>query len=973
MTDDLGNQRDRVMKTFKGIFKSWQKEESKDDLSQQRQKSLAWIKEHQKWLVYLVLLGIILFASSIRVQNFPIIHDVTDGSYVSTDLDSHIYLKYAKVIQEKGYLPDVDFTRFVPLGAPTANYAFPAYIIYYQYKIMNFFDPTVTIEYADVVYPVVAFAFGILFFFLLARRIFGGKVALLSSFLLAVMPAFLQRTMGGSSDHDALGIMFLFLALYLFAEAWLCSEQRKSLLWAGAAGIATGLTGLSWGAWKFVALICGVFVLLEFLFDKVERRQMYIYTLWLVVSIIVMVGWVPLFPLSSLVTSLTTAPILFVLAVLWIDLAVQKYGLQKKIPLKVPRPFLSVILTLIIGAIAMLVFLGPTGVQKQFVDAKQLLLHPMGKDRWELTVAEQHQPFFKDVIGFFGPYILRIPVLYLFFLVGIVLAFQAMIKTHQDKLKPTMAFIAFIFLLLMSRYAPDSQLNGTSPISIFLYFGSMLALAAVLLYYIFHSYRHDNFGQFKHWDSRYLYVLIWVLFMIVAARGAIRLVFIFAPVVALLAGYAIVELAERAWKMQKVAKWAVLFVLAFILFGPIAAVILAGLAIFIELGNAIDFWEKQKFSTKLLALIACEVLVIIVLIFILISPSAFATSLKGQGILPTYIQDSSKQGQYSGAPYNAQWQIAGKWVKENVAKDAVFGHWWDYGYWVQNGWERSSVLDGANKVKYWNYLMGRNVLTAHSQAEALPFLYAHNTSHYLIVADEIGKYTAYSSIGSDGDYDRYSWITTFVLNPQGTQETRNTTVYFYQGGHSLDQDFVWEGRVFPRRSAGIGAVFVPIHQEEVTVGNETKARITVQRPGVALVYQNQRVDVPLTCIYVNGQFILFDGPGYNGCFSIIPFLDGSGKVQNPLGGGLLVSEEGRRALWVNLYVFDQKNPEYDTSAFTSIYEDKYLSTTAVVQGRMMGPIKIWQIDYPKGFTITEEEKATYLGGNELLPDYFFQV
>jgi len=114
---------------------------------------------------------------------------------------------------------------------------------------------------------------------------------------------------------------------------------------------------------------------------------------------------------------------------------------------------------------------------------------------------------------------------------------------------------------------------------------------------------------------------------------------------------------------------------------------------------------------------------------------------------------------------------------------------------VQTGFERASVLDGANSIKYWNYLMGRHVLTGQTQIEALEFLKVHDTTHYLIVSDEIGKYTAYSSIGSDQDNDRYSWITTFMLNPQATQETRNETMFVYQGGYMLDDDFLWQGRV----------------------------------------------------------------------------------------------------------------------------------------------------------------------------------
>jgi hypothetical protein len=405
---------------------------------------------------------------------------------------------------------------------------------------------------------------------------------------------------------------------------------------------------------------------------------------------------------------------------------------------------------------------------------------------------------------------------------------------------------------------------------------------------------------------------------VVAARGTARLIFIFAPITAVMAGYGIVELGKLIARI------------------------------------------KQKSYMIPLA---------IILLLVLVSPFAFPSP----GVVQVFSKNSLNQATYAGPGYNRQWQVAGAWARDNVPQDAVFGHWWDYGYWVQSGFERAAMLDGANKIKYWNYLMGRHVLTGQTQEEALEFLKVHDVSHYLIVSDEIGKYTAYSSIGSDKDNDRYSWIQSFHLNPQQTQETRNATIYMYQGGTVLDDDFVWQDKVYPRGSAGVGAVFLPMREIKTIENNNTVINFQFEQPTIALVYNNQRVDVPLECLYVNGQMFKFDQVGYKGCFRIVPTLDGNGQLQNALGSGLFVTEEGVKALWVNLYVFDQHNPDYNTDAFKSIYSDQYLGTLAIVQGRLMGPIKIWEINYPDGFEVDETTTAKYLGGNELLPDYFYDV
>ena len=926
MDDDLKGRRDELLSSVKGFFTSEAGEDS--EAAQRKDQLVHFFKTNKRWLPWVALLIIILIGSNIRVQNFGILKDVVTGDYVSTDLDSHIYLKYAREILSTGSLAEVDEDRFVPLGAPTANYAFPAYCIYYLYKIMHFFDPTVTIYYADIIYPVVAFALGMVFFFLLLQKVFDVKTALIGTGLLAVMPAFLQRTMGGSSDHDVLGMMFMFLALYTFIAAWEKKSTSQAMIWGALAGIATGLTGLSWGSWRFLYVIAGVFVLLQFLLHKVEERHLYLYALWILSSVVVMISWVPLFPLKFLFTSPTTALTLFMLLVLAIDRYLYPYllSLSARLPhsislKKVPRAIGSFGIALVLGIVLVSILLGPAELGKQINEAKNLLLHPMGKDRWELTVAEQHQPYFNDWVSQFGPFLLGIPLLFALFIIGILLCTYQLWKHGHGKFWLIMGFLLMLGGIAFSRYRPDSWLNGASRSSVVVYFGSLAVVAVAGLYFYFKLYSHkkEEFDRLSHWDSKLLFALIWVFFMLIAMRGAIRLTVVFAPVIAALAGYALAQLALSLSKLKN--KW------------------------YVGIGA-------------------------IVLLLIVFSPFAAPFS----GIVTSSYAQSLQQAKYSGAPYNAQWQLAGAWVRENIAKDAVFGHWWDYGYWVQNGWDRASVLDGANKVKYWNYLMGRHVLAGQTQEEALEFLQPHKATHYLIVAEEIGKYTAYSSIGSDADYDRYSWITTFGLNTKESKETRNGSILFYQGGYALDDDFVWKGKVYPRNAAGIGAVLVPVQQVGVVKGNETIPQMEFNQPAIALVMDNQRVDVPLKCLYFEGQMILFLGEGYPGCFRFLPALDGNGQVQNPIGGGLLVSGEGMKALWVNLYVFEQKNPAFDTSAFKLVYNSEgYLPFLALVQGRLMGPIKIWEINYPEGFTVDEETKAAYLGGNELLPDYFFVV
>jgi len=49
-----------------------------------------------------------------------------------------------------------------------------------------------------------------------------------------------------------------------------------------------------------------------------------------------------------------------------------------------------------------------------------------------------------------------------------------------------------------------------------------------------------------------------------------------------------------------------------------------------------------------------------------------------------------------------------------------------------------------------------------------------------------------------------------------------------------------------------------------------------------------------------------------------------------------------------LFLFNQKNPDYDTSAYKLAYSDETTGMPlAIYAGRMIGPLKIWEMNYPK--------------------------
>lgn len=925
--------REELIGKIQSVFTPYSKKEKKTEhhanssnsntsTEDEREKLILFLRQKKDYLQYILLAIIIGFGAFIRTRNLSLLKDVTTGDYIPLALDPYLFTRYANYIIENGSLFAYDYGRFIPEGVSTIQYSMTSYFIAYLFKFISLFSTEVTVNYAAIIYPVVCFVVALVFFFFLCRKLFDWKISILATTFLAIVPSFLHRTMAGFADHEALGTMFMFMAMYWYVCGWQTKTPKKTIIFGALAGLATGAMGVTWGGWKFLLLMIGGFALIEFFLEKTTRKDIYQYVSWTIGYVLIVSFLIPVYPLSKLFASFTTAIAFLVLFILILHELLQIKKLQffhSKVLKKFPKSLGTTIVASIFGVIGIFTVVGVDTIIKHLTDITNSILHPLGNNRWELTVAEQAQPYFTDWVSQYGPNLFNAIPLYLtLFMIGSVFLFYTAIKNTTQKIKLTAIYIAFIIAFTMSRFSSSSLFNGVNNISIAVYIGSLFIFIAILAGGFFYAFYKNKelYKQILNIEKKYIFILIWFLIMVVAARGAVRLFYIFTPITALLASFAIFEITELIKKIpQKAYQIFALVILLFVIFSPLAAPL--------------------------------------------------------QGVIPNFAQSSLTQATYSGPGYTYQWQIAGEWVRNNIDENAVFSHWWDYGYWVQTGWERDTILDGTNKITYWNYLMGRHVMTGQNQTEALEWLDVHDATHFLIVPEEIGKYTAYSSIGSDENYDRYSWISTFSLDDSLMYETRNSTFIGYTGTYVFDDNFIYEDKVYPSGSSGAVAVYLELDIDENNTFNDIKsAKIVASSSG-------SQEEVPLTCVYFDEEFFFFDHENeenYNGCFRIIPTMNNDGSVSSLLGGGLFVSEDGFKALWTNLYLFDGNNPYYDSSAFELVYDQtSTYAPLAGYQGRLIGPIRIWEINYPEGFEVSEELEELYLGGNENLPDYFYDV
>jgi hypothetical protein len=305
-----------------------------------------------------------------------------------------------------------------------------------------------------------------------------------------------------------------------------------------------------------------------------------------------------------------------------------------------------------------------------------------------------------------------------------------------------------------------------------------------------------------------------------------------------------------------------------------------------------------------------------------------------------------------------------RWVRNETPQNAVFAHWWDYGYWVQSIGNRATVLDGGNAITYWNYLMGRLVLTGDNQKDSLEFLYNHNATHLLIDSSDIGKYGAFSSIGSDKEYDRYSWVGTFLLDESQTQETSNETLLVYTGGIALDENLLIKQNekeiMLPAQAAGIGAIILPY----LKTVNQTQ----FGQPYTIIVYQGKQYKQELRYLAIDGKFIDFKS-GIEGGIYIMPKINQEGqKVSaDPIGASMYLSPRLMRGFLTQKYILDdpfKKFPNFklehsEPNIIIASLNSQGMNLPEFVyfQG-IQGPIKIWSIKYTGTEKIKQEYTAT---------------
>ena len=438
--------------TIKDSFKKFFTDEPKNETTVESKEldiKLPNIPIKNKNLLYwLSLIPVFLVALYVRTRNLPLLQ----GKYL-IELDTYFFFRYAQMLLTKGSVPAIDMMRYVPVGAPTAGILFFPKTMVFFYKIAHFFFANLSQIEWHIIYPPVITVISLVFFFLFVKELLGHRTAFIATAFLAVIPAYLQRTMAGFADHDTMTMLWIFISLWLFALAWKSKNSKIYVPLFVVSGLVAGAAAATSGLYTFLVLAVSFFVFAFAFLTNKYKASLFRFLPWGLAYFLFSV-YLSAQPILNSAKSLQNIVLFFTLIFLLIGLLLTK--IPKLSSLKIPQSIIVLLVTFILTL--------TVNFALSFADLTQffIALTKEGASRHFFTVAENAQPyFFNDWWGGFG-------FIFLLAFIGSAIYFYKLFEPEgKSRFKlhwlATAAFVFFILTFIFGRLST----SGSSVVSFF--------------------------------------------------------------------------------------------------------------------------------------------------------------------------------------------------------------------------------------------------------------------------------------------------------------------------------------------------------------------------------------------------------------------------------------------------------------------------------------------------------------------------
>ena len=859
-------------------------------------------------IIIILFFAVLISSTSIRLQNMPLLIDQTTGEHIPLALDPYYFLRVSQTILNEGSLPGVDIMRYPSLNLPFTQELTP-YATVLIYKVINIFHQ-VSLQFANVISPVIFFVLGLIIFFFLVYSITNSKyIAILSFALLAFIPPYLYRTMAGFSDHESIGMFAFFLTLLIYSLILKYLERDnkpfiKTILYSFILAVSTIFTMLSWGgAFSFIIMIIPLSFLIIWLIKfkqpdnlKSMMHYMLFYILWVIFMVLmgyfVGVNIIPRFVSSSGIIGAFMFGFVFVEYILsyllskgYLDNFKEKIVKYRILFSGGVTVFAGILLLPLVGKSIISIL---TGIFYQ-------LIKPFGTERVALTVAENAQPYLMDWIHQIGKILFWLSFAGMA-LIGFRLGNQ--FSTNKGKKTFCVIWVVLISSMLFSRIYPGAALDGIN------FFSQLIYIGGILLFLILGLKIYSE-NEIKL-DSGLILLITLILISILSLRSASRVFFLVVPFTCIYASYFVIKIKDYINDNDELFKW--LFILLFI------------------------------------------------------------TSIFGAvNILYTSYNQIDAQAKFTGPSANYQWQGAMSWVRENTHSKDIFVSWWDYGYWVQYLGQRPTITDGGHGNAYWDHLIGRYVLTNKNPDTALSFMKSHNISYLLIDQTEFGKYPAYSKIGGDENYDSFSILSVGLVDNKQTVETRDSITRVYPIGGVVDEDIIYEFNGVQTFLPGptYNKIGEPSYKAYLSAIILENVNDSFKQPTGIFIYNGKQFRLPLRYLYLNERLIDFKS-GIESVAYFFPKIDQTSNGQiniDYIGAMSYLSPKVSKSLFAQLYLLNNVFNNYPTVNLAHS-ENEMIVQNLKSQGANIGdivyfngfrgPIKIFKINYNDDVQVHKE-------------------
>ncbi|MBT7237582.1 hypothetical protein HN865_01865, partial [Candidatus Woesearchaeota archaeon] len=201
-------------------------------------------------------------------------------------IDPYHYYRQAENILKNGHVGDeivegkpFDNHMIAPKGNIVSNSLHP-WIGATIHKISSIFGNDSLMKSFFAI-PLIFAILSVIPAFFIARRVSNNLGGLVAATLLAISPVFLGRTPAGFSDTDVYNIFFPLMISWLFLESFILrhKEKTKKYIYAGIAGLFTGIFAFAWEGWWYIfdfiiASMIGYLIYLIFVHKKYFHKTL---------------------------------------------------------------------------------------------------------------------------------------------------------------------------------------------------------------------------------------------------------------------------------------------------------------------------------------------------------------------------------------------------------------------------------------------------------------------------------------------------------------------------------------------------------------------------------------------------------------------------------------------------------------------------------------------------------------------------